>query len=362
MGVNLSFGDKTYKFFNDSVVNKAYERYKSAGIPVLKCQLRNGNNVYSALMTEGKFIGNNFYSNRSLLNGDVIGAQNGSNSKPLFTAKNRVGSLYSFIRLSQGITFTYKYQNIESWTNSIYLPPPYDVWLPTGSPSRSRQQILTIVSWESLFPLEGDYVCSLGNVAFNLPAGHTSGTINKSGTYYSGEPKNGVNCRLLYGDLSPKNYTENFYSIQSRSEIYGKTALASDRTRAWKEYFLWFWNWHVEADWQLTWLDASDPRNIHWNSRTIYGDEHIQDANEWWAGKKPAAGEFKTTSFTTITGSEVFNKNGIKFNETYIVNAVRGPYGSSGESHEWKSYTQVAVYGSANLTDRITFSFAYSGD
>lgn len=340
MGVNLSFGDKTYKFFNDSVVNKAYERYKSAGIPVLKCQLRNGNNVYSALMTEGKFIGNNFYSNRSLLNGDVIGAQNGSNSKPLFIAKNRWGSLYSFIRLSQGITFTYKYQNIEY---RVVQSMPYT----------SRQQILTIVSWESLFPLEGDYVCSLGNVAFNLPAGHTSGTINKSGTYYSGEPKSGVNCRLLYGDLSPKNYTENFYSIQSRSEIYGKTALASDRTRAWKEYFLFFWNWHVEADWQLTWLDASDPRNINWNSRTVYGDEHIQDASEWWAGKKPAAGEFKTTSFTTITGSEVFNKNGIKFNETYIVNAVRGPYGSA---------TQVAVYGSANLTDRITFSFAYSGD
>lgn len=349
MGVNLSFGDKTYKFFNDSVVNKAYERYKSAGIPVLKCQLKNGNNVYSALMTEGKFIGNNFYSNRSLLNGDVIGAQNGSNSKPLFIAKNRWGSLYSFIRLSQGITFTYKYQNIESWVIQ-------------SRPSTSSQQTLTIVSWESLFPLEDDYVCSLGNVAFNLPAGHTSGTINKSGTYYSGEPKTGVNCRLLYGDLNPRNYTENFYSIQSRSEIYGKTALASDRTRAWKEYFLWFWNWHVEADWQLTWLDASDPANIHWNSRTVYGDEHIQDANEWWAGKKPDAGEFKTTSFTTITGSEVFNKNGIRFNETYVVNAVRGPYGSSGESHEWKSYTQVAVYGSANLTDRITFSFAYNGD
>lgn len=349
MGVNLSFGDKTYKFFNDSVVNKAYERYKSAGIPVLKCQLKNGNNVYSALMTEGKFIGNNFYSNRSLLNGDVIGAQNGSNSKPLFIAKNRWGSLYSFIRLSQGITFTYKYQNIESWVIQ-------------SRPSTSSQQTLTIVSWESLFPLEDDYVCSLGNVAFNLPAGHTSGTINKSGTYYSGEPKTGVNCRLLYGDLNPRNYTENFYSIQSRSEIYGKTALASDRTRAWKEYFLWFWNWHVEADWQLTWLDASDPANIHWNSRTVYGDEHIQDANEWWAGKKPDAGEFKTTSFTTITGSEVFNGNGVKFNETYVVNAVRGPYGSSGESHEWKSYTQVAVYGSANLTDRITFSFAYNGD
>lgn len=349
MGVNLSFGDKTYKFFNDSVVNKAYERYKSAGIPILKCQLRNGNNVYSALMAEGKFIGNNFYSNRSLLNGDVIGAQNGSNSKPLFIAKNRWGSLYSFIRLSQGITFTYKYQNIESWVIQ-------------SRPSTRRQQTLTIVSWESLFPLEGDYVCSLGNVAFNLPAGHTSGTINKSGTYYSGEPKTGVNCRLVYGDLSPKNYTENFYSIQSRSEIYGKTALASDRTRAWKEYFLFFWNWHVEADWQLTWLDASNPANIHWNSRTVYGDEHIQDANEWWAGKKPDSGEFKTTSFTTITGSEVFNRNGVKFNETYVVNAVRGPYGSSGESHEWKSYTQVAVYGSANLTDRITFSFAYNGD
>lgn len=349
MGVNLSFGDKTYKFFNDSVVNKAYERYKSAGIPILKCQLRNGNNVYSALMAEGKFIGNNFYSNRSLLNGDVIGAQNGSNSKPLFIAKNRWGSLYSFIRLSQGITFTYKYQNIESWVIQ-------------SRPSTRRQQTLTIVSWESLFPLEGDYVCSLGNVAFNLPAGHTSGIINKSGTYYSGEPKTGVNCRLVYGDLSPKNYTENFYSIQSRSEIYGKTALASDRTRAWKEYFLFFWNWHVEADWQLTWLDASNPANIHWNSRTVYGDEHIQDANEWWAGKKPDPGEFKTTSFTTITGSEVFNRNGVKFNETYVVNAVRGPYGSSGESHEWKSYTQVAVYGSANLTDRITFSFAYNGD
>ena len=348
MGVNLSFGDKTYKFFNDSVVNKAYERYKSAGIPVLKCQLRNGNNVYSALMTEGKFIGNNFYSNRSLLNGDVIGAQNGSNSKPLFIAKNRWGSLYSFIRLSQGITFTYKYQNIESWVVEY-------------RPYTSRTQFLTIVSWESLFPLEGDYVCSLGNVAFNLPAGHTSGTINKSGTYYNGEPKTGVNCRLLYGDLNPKNYTENFYSIQSRSEIYGKTALASDRTRAWKEYFLFFWNWHVRADWQLTWLDASNPANVNWNSRTVYGDERIQDANEWWAGKKPEAGEFKTTSFTTITGSEVF-KNGVKFNETYVVNAVRGPYGSDGASHEYKSYTQVAVYGSANLTDRITFSFAYSGD
>lgn len=361
MSVNLSFGDKTYKFFNDSVVNKAYERYKSAGIPVLKCQLRNGNNVYSALMTEGKFIGNNFYSNRSLLNGDVIGAQNGSNSKPLFIAKNRWGSLYSFIRLSQGITFTYKYQNIESWTNSIYVPQ-LGVWFPSGSPSRSRQQILTIVSWESLFPLEDDYVCSLGNVAFNLPAGHTSGTINKSGTYYSGEPKTGVKCFLAYGDLNPRNYTENFYSIQSRSEIYGKTAIASDRTRAWKEYFLWFWNWHVEADWQLTWLDASNPANIHWNSRTVYGDEHIQDANEWWAGKKPEAGEFKTTSFTTIIGTEAFNRNGVKFNETYVVNAVRGPYGSSGASHEYKSYTQVAVYGSANLTDRITFSFAYNGD
>lgn len=351
MGVNLSFGDKTYKFFNDSVVNKAYERYKSAGIPVLKCQLRNGNNVYSALMARGKFIGNNFYSNRSLLNDDVIGAQNGSNSKPLFIAKNRWGSLYSFIRLSQGITFTYKYQNIEDWTNSTY-----------GAPSKSRQQILTIVSWESLFPLEDDYVCSLGNVAFNLPAGHTSGTINKSGTYYCGEPKTGVKCFLAYGDLNPRNYTENFYSIQSRSEIYGKTAIASDRTRAWKEYFLWFWNWHVEADWQLTWLDASDPANIHWNSRTVYGDEHIQDANEWWAGKKPESGEFKTTSFTTIIGYEAFNRNGVKFNETYVVNAVRGPYGSSGESHEWKSYTQVAVYGSANLTNRKTFSFAYNGD
>lgn len=352
MGVNLSFGDKTYKFFNDSVVNKAYERYKSAGIPVLKCQLRNGNNVYSALMTEGKFIGNNFYSNRSLLNGDFIGAQNGSNSKPLFIAKNRWGSLYSFIRLSQGITFTYKYQNIEHWES---LSGYYTTY-------RSRGYTLTIVSWESLFPLEGDYVCSLGNVAFNLPAGHTSGTINKSGTYYSGEPKTGVNCRLLYGDLSPKNYTENFYSIQSRSEIYGKTALASDRTRAWKKYFFMFWNWHVEADWQLTWLDASNPANVSWNTRTIYGDEKVQDANEWWSGRKPDAGEFKTTSFTTIIGSEVFNKNGIRFNETYVVNAVRGPYGSSGASHEYKSYTQVAVYGSANLTDRITFSFAYNGD
>lgn len=349
MNVNLSFGDKTYKFFNDSVVNKAYERYKSAGIPVLKCQLRNGNNVYSALMTEGKFIGNNFYSNKSLLNGDVIGAQNGSNSKPLFIAKNRWGSLYSFIRLSQSITFTYKYQNIESWVVEYY-------------PYTSRTQFLTIVSWESLFPLEDDYVCSLGNVAFNLPAGHTSGTINKSGTYYSGEPRTGVKCFLAYGDLNPRNYTEDFYSIQSRSEIYGKTAIASDRTRAWKKYFLMFWNWHVEADWQLTWLDASNPANIHWNSRTVYGDEHIQDANEWWAGKKPEAGEFKTTSFTTIIGTEAFNRNGVKFNETYVVNAVRGPYGSDGASHEYKSYTQVAVYGSANLTDRITFSFAYNGD
>lgn len=349
MSVNLSFGDKTYKFFNDSVVNKAYERYKSAGIPVLKCQLRNGNNVYSALMTEGKFIGNNFYSNKSLLNGDVIGAQNGSNSKPLFIAKNRWGSLYSFIRLSQSITFTYKYQNIESWVVEYY-------------PYTSRTQFLTIVSWESLFPLEDDYVCSLGNVAFNLPAGHTSGTINKSGTYYSGEPRTGVKCFLAYGDLNPRNYTEDFYSIQSRSEIYGKTAIASDRTRAWKKYFLMFWNWHVEADWQLTWLDASNPANIHWNSRTVYGDEHIQDANEWWAGKKPEAGEFKTTSFTTIIGTEAFNRNGVKFNETYVVNAVRGPYGSDGASHEYKSYTQVAVYGSANLTDRITFSFAYNGD
>lgn len=349
MSVNLSFGDKTYKFFNDSVVNKAYERYKSAGIPVLKCQLRNGNNVYSALMTEGKFIGNNFYSNKSLLNGDVIGAQNGSNSKPLFIAKNRWGSLYSFIRLSQSITFTYKYQNIESWVVEYY-------------PYTSRTQFLTIVSWESLFPLEDDYVCSLGNVAFNLPAGHTSGTINKSGTYYYGEPRSGVKCFLAYGDLNPRNYTEDFYSIQSRSEIYGKTAIASDRTRAWKKYFLMFWNWHVEADWQLTWLDASNPANIHWNSRTVYGDEHIQDANEWWAGKKPEAGEFKTTSFTTIIGTEAFNRNGVKFNETYVVNAVRGPYGSDGASHEYKSYTQVAVYGSANLTDRITFSFAYNGD
>lgn len=349
MSVNLSFGDKTYKFFNDSVVNKAYERYKSAGIPVLKCQLRNGNNVYSALMTEGKFIGNNFYSNKSLLNGDVIGAQNGSNSKPLFIAKNRWGSLYSFIRLSQSITFTYKYQNIESWVVEYY-------------PYTSRTQFLTIVSWESLFPLEDDYVCSLGNVAFNLPAGHTSGTINKSGTYYYGEPRTGVKCFLAYGDLNPRNYTEDFYSIQSRSEIYGKTAIASDRTRAWKKYFLMFWNWHVEADWQLTWLDASNPANIHWNSRTVYGDEHIQDANEWWAGKKPEAGEFKTTSFTTIIGTEAFNRNGVKFNETYVVNAVRGPYGSDGASHEYKSYTQVAVYGSANLTDRITFSFAYNGD
>lgn len=344
MGVNLSFGDKTYKFFNDYFVNKAYKRYKSAGIPVLKCQLRNGNKVYSALMAEGKFIGNNFYSNRSLLNGDVIGAQNGSNSKPLFIAKNRWGSLYSFIRLNQGITFTYKYQDIESWVVQYH-------------PSTSRQQTLTIVSWESLFPLEGDYACSLGNVAFNLPAGCTSGTINKSGTYYRREPKNGVNCRLLYGDLNPKSYTEDFYSIQSRSEIYGKTALASDRTKAWKEHFFLFWNWHVEADWQLTWLDASDSRNIHWNSRTIYGDEHTQNANEWWAGKKPAAGKFKTTSFTTITGSEVFNKNGIRFNETYIVRAIRGPYGSGGA----RPYIQQPVYGSANLTDRITFSFAYNG-
>lgn len=340
MSVNLSFGDKTYKFFNDSIVNKAYERYKTAGIPILKYQLKNGNNVYSALMAEGKFIGNNFYPTRSLLNGDIIGAQNGSNSKPLFTAKNRAGRLYSFIRLSQSITFTYKYQNIERWVN-------------TYNHSKSREQTLTIVSWESLFPLENDYTCSLGNVAFNLPAGHTSGTVNKSGTYYSEEPKTGVKCFLAYGDLSPKNYTEDFYSIQSKSEIYGKTALASDRTNAWKEYFLFFWNWHVKADWQLTWLDASDPTNINWNSRMIYGDEHIQDANEWWAGKQPDAGDFKTTSFTTIIGFEAFNKNGIKFNETYVVNAIGG--GGA-------PYIQITAYGSANLTDKITFSFAYNGD
>lgn len=350
MGVSFSVGNKTYKFFNDSIVEKTYQSYKEKGIPILKCKLKNGDNAFSALMTEGKFDDNNkFISSKNLLNGDVVGAQDGDNAKPLFIAKSKSGSLYSFIRLNQRITFTYKYQNIESWV----------------SYEKSKKQTLTIVSWESLFPLENEYACSLGFVSFKLPAGKTSGTIDKSYTYYNEEPKSGVKCFLSYGDLTQKTYNGvDYYSIQNIKEVYGKTAVADDKTHSWQHtLFLFVWEWRVRADWLLTWLDASDSTNITWKSRLVEGVTQSQSASEWWAGKKPQPGSFKTTSFTTILGSVAFDENNVKFNETYVVEAKKN-YGAvgAGPGTDWYAYTQSTVSGSSEGTDKITFSFAYNGD
>ena len=364
--MNFSFGDKTYKIFDDSLVDPIYQNYKTNGYNVIKFLATNEtskSDKKSAIMVAGSYTNGKFGPHKPLLASDTVGAVNGSDTSPLFLAtgpnpNNTKQTLtYSFIRLSQTLTFTFKVHYIQTWNN-------YKSYTSTT---------LYLTKWSSRFPTEGDYICSIksgGNVnSFTLPAGESSGNLDVSLNVGSFSLLAGgtasVEFKIFSGSTEAQDYNLDFDELKGQ-DINDKTAIGTDASYV-NTVYDWYvppvWHYETVARWRLTWLDATDKT---WKTQlSPEADPVRQSWSEWWSNEA-AAGRGYTglrISFRTIKGEPLVNSTtALPFTYIRTTSKVYGAENGGTASTDWYAYDYSYPKGTSDSTDTVTFSFAYNGD
>ena len=346
----LKLGEKSYRFINESLIGSAYDEYLNNDYDVKKMTITNGSDKSCAILVRGNYIDDAgvkyFDSYKTLMYNDHIGAKVGGNAAPQFLL-NRNNKQYGFIILNQYITFNYKYQVIERWGSPVY----------SGNRSKSTTTNLFFTSWSSRFPLENEYLCTLGKTSFSLKKGESSGFIDVGNSGYSeNEPINGLKCKIIIKASDAElihcnNVGYDNWGSSVPDNVRDSLAFISASEERWKE---WYGPAHAERSITVTYLHQSAER---WETVSA----SARNTNKWF-WRYPDYPEWWRLRVNFVVPAARFAVDETKkFNKTYVYRAVRGVYGSGTESEEWRSYTYSTESGSSYKENVATFTFSYDG-
>ena len=348
----LKLGEKSYRFIKESLIGSAYDEYLNNDYDVKKMTITNGSDKSCAILVRGNYIDDNgvkhFDSYKNLMYNDHIGAKVGGNAAPQFLL-NRNNKQYGFIILNQYIAFNYKYQVIERWGSPVY----------SGDRSINKTTNLFFTSWSSRFPLENEYLCTLGKTSFSLKKGESSGFVDVGNSSYSeNEPRDGLKCKIIIKAADAElircnNVGYDNWSSSVPDNVRDSLAFMSASERKWDHGFG-GWKTSAERTITVTYLHQSAER---WETVSASAKNTVDwvwqdpDYPEWWRLR---------VSFVVPAARFAVDETK-KFNKTYVYRAVRGVYGSGTESEEWRSYTYSTESGSSYNEDVATFTFSYDG-
>lgn len=361
MSISLGFDNKRYFFSKKSMVDKIYNEYVDKGYDVKKITLKKGDDENSAILIRGdknEYDKDNLFQPHKLplLNKDSFGAKVDGNAYPQLLFKNKNNNfIYGFLNLGQTITFKYKYQVIETWGGHV----------DHGDRTVTTTTKLTFTSWESVFPLEGNYICTFGFNSFTLPAGASSGECKSESTWYSeNQPANGLHCLILakVGDGENKTYedvTVNNWDKKVPKEVSGTLATMTNDEGGWKDWngpFVWY-----GYRWRKMWITFLDANDTTWKTIENGADAALPTGfNNWYDWPDYPSWDGIKLTFTIPGGMTIFDDQ-INFEKTYVYRTIKRygvEFGGTPDDAYYK-YTYYTAKGSKETENEVSFSFTY---